>query len=119
MDPQEPGYDSTHQYEELTKAFGGLTDDQGRSAALRLIIHYVGDLHQPLHASSRYDPEYPTGDRGGNSFKLPASDGISNLHAAYDSVMYEFPDDLALPLSVGHWSSLEFSVKSLMKKFPL
>ena len=26
-----------------------------RSYALRLLIHYVGDIHQPLHCSSRYD----------------------------------------------------------------
>ena len=25
------------------------SEDQGKSIALRLIIHYIGDVHQPLH----------------------------------------------------------------------
>merc|ERR1719336_1038579 len=29
------------------------------SFALRLIIHYVGDIHQPLHATSGVNDEYP------------------------------------------------------------
>lgn len=37
---------------------------------LRLLIHYVGDVHQPLHASSRYTKKYPEGDEGGNLFYL-------------------------------------------------
>lgn len=38
-----------------------------RSFALRLIIHYVGDIHQPLHAVSEVDHRFPTGDMGGNA----------------------------------------------------
>lgn len=90
---KEPGYDSTYQYEQIMGAFGGLDEDQGLSVAMRLVIHFVGDIHQPLHAESRYNKQYPSGDRGGNSFRLPSSDGIYNLHSAYDSVMYEFPQD--------------------------
>lgn len=50
------------------------TEENGRSMAMRFLIHYVGDLHQPLHCSSRVNGDYPKGDRGGNSFKLPAAD---------------------------------------------
>ena len=42
----------------------------GESLNLRLLIHYVGDLHQPLHATSRYTESHPNGDRGGNDFHL-------------------------------------------------
>jgi hypothetical protein len=57
---------------------------------MRLLIHYAGDIHQPLHATSRVDDNYPSGDRGGNSFPLPAKDGTKNLHAVWDSVLYEY-----------------------------
>ena len=33
-----------------------------KSFVLRLIIHYVGDIHQPLHATAEVNEEYPKGD---------------------------------------------------------
>jgi hypothetical protein len=27
------------------------------SVALALVMHFVGDIHQPLHTTGRYDPE--------------------------------------------------------------
>lgn len=65
-------------------------DKRGRSYALRLLIHYHGDIHQPLHSLSRVNPEFPAGDRGGNSFPLPGHYSIKELHAAWDSLLYEF-----------------------------
>ena len=61
-----------------------------RSYALRLLIHYVGDIHQPLHCSSRYDKTHPNGDRGGNLFELPYHYGSDDLHGVWDSILYEF-----------------------------
>jgi len=46
------------------------TEKNGMSTAMRLLIHYCGDIHQPLHATSRVDHEYPKGDFGGNTFKI-------------------------------------------------
>lgn len=50
-----------------------------RAKALRYIIHFVGDIHQPLHASDN-------DDRGGNctSLKFFAEDRPANLHAIWD-----------------------------------
>lgn len=45
-------------------------DEEGKSLALRELIHLVGDLHQPLHTSDRYTKEHPEGDKGGNEFAL-------------------------------------------------
>jgi len=61
-----------------------------RSFVLRLIVHYVGDLHQPEHSTALVDSKYPSGDRGGNSEKIPSKDGANNLHAVWDSVVYEY-----------------------------
>ena len=50
-----------------------------RSMALKFLMHFVGDLHQPLHASDHED-------RGGNCVRLaPSPDGHdANLHAYWD-----------------------------------
>ena len=61
-----------------------------RSFALRLIIHYVGDVHQPLHSTTEVDSTYPTSDRGGTAEKIPSKDGVSSLHFVYDSVLYKY-----------------------------
>ena len=66
-----------------------------RSFIVRLLIHYVGDIHQPLHSTAEVDSAYPSGDRGGNSEHIPSKEGASNLHAVWDSVLYTwtgFPD---------------------------
>lgn len=53
-----------------------------RVLALKFIEHFVGDLHQPLHASDHMD-------RGGNCVGLePSPDGhANNLHAYWDSTV--------------------------------
>ena len=62
-------------------------DDQ-KSFALRLIIHYLGDIHQPLHTVAEVDSEYPKGDEGGNLEKVPSDEGVENLHGIWDSIVY-------------------------------
>lgn len=55
------------------------------AVALAWIIHLVGDIHQPLHSSSRITPLDPDGDRGGNDFELAGSP--RNLHSFWDGVI--------------------------------
>jgi hypothetical protein len=66
------------------------------SFCLRSIIHFVGDAHQPLHASELFSTKYPKGDLGGNSITLHCSFGspCRNLHMMWDSalLMYQFND---------------------------
>lgn len=54
-----------------------------KAQALRILIHLVGDVHQPLHCADRYSREYPHGDKGGNLFKIKNED-VKNLHAFWD-----------------------------------
>jgi hypothetical protein len=58
---------------------GSTTSAAERLLALKFLIHFVGDLHQPLH-SADHD------DRGGNCIGLsPPPDGADrNLHAYWD-----------------------------------
>lgn len=55
-----------------------------RLLAFKFLIHFLGDLHQPLHASDH-------DDRGGNCIGLsPSPDGHSaNLHAWWDTGVVE------------------------------
>jgi len=80
------------------------SEENAVSVAVRLLIHYVGDIHQPLHATSRVDKEYPKGDFGGNTVHLPAKDGVTNLHALWDSVGYEFSGYAKLPFTDAAWT---------------
>ena len=63
-------------------------EENARSFALRLLVHYVGDLHQPLHALSRVNSNYPSGDRGGNYFPVEERDEVDNMHLVWDSILY-------------------------------
>jgi hypothetical protein len=38
----------------------------GRAEALKFLVHFVGDMHQPLHSIERKDPVTGHGDAGGN-----------------------------------------------------
>jgi len=93
--------------------------DEAYAIALRLIIHYTGDIHQPLHATSRVDSKYPEGDRGGNSVYLPSKDGVRNLHASWDSVEYEFSGYASLPFSSSGWSTNGSRAAHLVAKWPV
>lgn len=64
---------------------------QAQSIALRGLIHWVGDIHQPLHCVSRFGPAWPHGDKGGTLFLLSKRSGYSNLHAYWDSGLGSFP----------------------------
>jgi hypothetical protein len=60
-------------------------EKQLRSAALRLIIHLVGDIHQPLHTSTLINSaSFVNGDLGGNKFKIVEN---WNLHELWDAIL--------------------------------
>jgi S1/P1 Nuclease len=66
--------------------------------ALKFVVHFVGDVHQPLHAIS-------DADQGGNCELLdPPVDTARNLHALCDGGMLKdvTDDDRALPLNSKH-----------------
>jgi hypothetical protein len=55
-----------------------------RLLALKFLIHFVGDIHQPLHAGDH-------DDRGGNCVRVEGAPGelSSNLHAFWDTTVVE------------------------------
>ncbi len=72
------------------------SDDNARAMALRFIIHFVGDIHQPLHCATRVSKANPQGDRGGNlvSINVKTASGSvkkTNLHSFWDGGLADFP----------------------------
>ncbi len=61
-----------------------LVDDFNRGFTVRILLHVVGDIHQPLHAANQFTAEHPQGDQGGNLFLLASNPIATNLHAYWD-----------------------------------
>lgn len=100
------GYVGTHRHDLVHATNAAIAQLQGqpvpppfsftsRAEALRLLAHFIGDLHQPLHVGALYldaagkpvDPDTPghteaLDTRGGNSIATPEG----NLHALWDDL---------------------------------
>jgi|EndMetStandDraft_8_1072994.scaffolds.fasta_scaffold68796_2 hypothetical protein len=63
--------------------------DNVKSYDLVWLLHLVGDVHQPLHAASRFIQSRPQGDAGGNKVGIHCGSGCSaqELHTFWDSVL--------------------------------
>jgi len=61
--------------------------DALKSYDLVWLLHLVGDIHQPLHASTRVSATQPQGDRGGNLVALCAKPCTDELHGFWDNVL--------------------------------
>ena len=53
-----------------------------RATALKMLVHLMGDLHQPMHMGRR-------ADRGGNQFAVTYFNRKANLHGIWDSAILE------------------------------
>jgi hypothetical protein len=58
-----------------------------KSYDLSWLTHLVGDVHQPLHATSRFTSDHQHGDIGGNTVALCAAPCKDDLHAFWDDVL--------------------------------
>lgn len=83
---EENEYNQTYVYQTMMKRFD--SEHEAKSFALRLLIHFLGDIHQPLHCLNRVNEDYPKGDIGGNAFPIPYHYTADNLHALWDSAIY-------------------------------
>lgn len=94
-------------------------DKLSRSFSLRYFIHVVGDIHQPLHATTYFSNKFEDGDRGGNSWKVnyPANKEITNLHALWDACVDQY-GSIWTPISNSDWTTLRTVVKKLTDDLP-
>lgn len=78
-DDQEEGGDLLGKLEQFISELkkGGLDEEEEREK-LMMVIHMIGDIHQPLHVGTGED-------RGGNNVRLQWMGEGSNLHRVWDS----------------------------------
>jgi hypothetical protein len=76
-------------YTQINEAIKGLknpeTNKEDKNYYLHILIHLVGDIHQPMHVSRAED-------RGGNSIKLYWFRETTNLHAVWDEKLIKFQE---------------------------
>ncbi len=59
------------------------SSEEDKRLQLKLLVHFVGDAHQPLHTVNRYSRYNKRGDGGGNGMKIKAP-YANNLHKYWD-----------------------------------
>ena len=79
-------YDPSNAVVAINQCIAALQDSSvsqsNKATALRFLIHFTGDIQQPLHASTGVTASHLSGDAGGNSFNVT---GWSSLHSLWDS----------------------------------
>jgi hypothetical protein len=89
-----------HFTEVLLNAEGQRSRREQREA-LKFIVHFIGDLHQPMHVSY-------SDDRGGNRLRVSfLGDNDTNLHRVWDT-------DLIRRRMNGHWTDLAGEIRAMI-----
>jgi len=92
---------------------------------LRVLVHLMGDLHQPLHNCSGCNKYFPEGDRGGNEWKIKTdiinkfhghNKKVDELHLLWDLAGGLYQDNW--PLDNEKKKRLEDTATALIKEFP-
>ncbi len=87
-----------------------------RAKYLSFLIHFVGDIHQPLHCTTLYDNQFPHGDRGGNLYFIQSAIA-NNLHQLWDrglGLFYSAPGNYAF-----HYYQVEKIAQQWMSQYPI
>jgi len=93
LQPEEPNAQSRIALFRRTLASDSGVDDGVRSYDLTWLLHLVGDVHQPLHATSRFTHAHDGGDEGGNLVKIRCGQRIEvfcqsgGLHTFWDDLL--------------------------------
>jgi len=99
----------------------GTGSNKTDAETLGFLYHLVGDVHQPLHAATRYSASNPNGDAGGNGFKIqmPPETRISNLHSFWDSAAGQYGHmSPKRPLDQAGKARLLAQAEAAMREFP-
>jgi len=93
--------------------------DLKKAFYLAELIHLTGDIHQPLHGTTRFTPDMPDGDRGGNLFLLSEDAPRANLHSYWDAGGMLFGNrNVRRPLSDSGRKSIEKFARDITQVHP-
>ena len=87
-----------------------------RATSLSFLIHFVGDVHQPLHCVSLYSQSFSQGDRGGNLYRINAVSSY-NLHGYWDQGVGLFYSAPHTPY-VFRYQQIQVLAKQWMAEYP-
>lgn len=99
----------------------GTNSNKTDAETLGFLYHLVGDVHQPLHAATRYSAANPNGDAGGNGFRiqLQGETRPSSLHFFWDSAAGQYgTESLKRPLDAAGKARILALAEATMKEFP-
>jgi hypothetical protein len=82
-----------------------------KALGLAWVLHLVGDIHQPLHASGRISPRDPWGDGGGNTFRV----GTRSLHSVWDGIL---TDSVNAPRPMAPLATVTSAATMVMQSHP-
>jgi hypothetical protein len=96
-------------------AYSG-TSQSNQAVSLRYLIHFTGDIQQPLHASTAVSASSPTGDAGGNGFGISGT--WNNLHSLWDAGGGFLSDSTSRPLSTAARTTISNKVAMVETAYP-
>ncbi len=93
--------------------------DKDKAIALAWFLHIGGDIHQPLHTSSRVTEVEPEGDRGGNTFLISpqgtARGDEQNLHWFWDSIV---PRNIPFNFGLSEGEYVRHIANAMISRYP-
>jgi hypothetical protein len=89
MPPKTPN--ALTEIQKLSAAIATDESDDIKSYDVVWLEHLVGDIHQPLHATSRFTAKHPQGDAGGNLIYFCDKPCTDELHAYWDGLLGNGP----------------------------
>ena len=87
-----------------------------QAVGLRYLIHFVGDIQQPLHCSTAFFATQPSGDGGGNGFYLTGT--WTCLHYLWDDGGGYLTDSISRPLTPANQTTLNNKVADVEAAYP-
>jgi len=85
---------------------------------IRFLLHFAGDVHQPLHAIQLFDSRFRDGDAGGNGFYVYVNNSRWNLHSLWDQGGLKYRSSYQRPLTDASKAILTSKAQALMQEFP-
>lgn len=117
-----PKHNSTYIIEDFYNVINKTNTTFFKSFMLRFFIHLVGDMHQPLHMTTRYTGKLRKGDDFGKLYPLQGD--YKNLHALWDHAMGKIADvgrviffHYAQPLTKSGVHTIEKWTKEIMEQY--
>lgn len=90
--------------------------DWSKSITLRILMHLVADIHQPLHVVIFYSKDFPRGDTWGHDFAVLIESKVWSLHKLWDGLIEINGQRFKRPLDLESTQALTQEAEALVQK---